>query len=94
MKRVCQHCGAAHDYALLADGDLARTYDYGARWEGLRFLCPTCGEVQKVSFAPVSLTDAAPFPLPEGLHVRAIIREGPEVVPLPKAEGGPAAARD
>ncbi len=81
--RVCQHCGDSFSYAVAAPGDFERTFDFQAEWQGIRLLCPGCGEVQRVSFAPVTLTNAAPARLPPGMRVHAVVGTGPEIVPLP-----------
>ena len=87
--RACSSCGEAHAFQVVAPGDLERSFDFQMEWQGLRLLCPTCGALQRVSFAPLALTNQ-PIPgMPAGLRVHAVVGQGPEVVPFP----GPAARR-
>jgi hypothetical protein len=82
--RTCSSCNAEYDFQVVAPGDLERSFDFEAEWQGLRLLCPSCGALQRVSFAPVALSNE-PLPgAPEGLRVHAVVGPGPEVVPFPK----------
>ena len=82
--RTCISCGDSHAFEVVADGDLERSFDYDAEWRGLRLLCPACGTLQRVSFAPVALSNQPVPGLPEGLRVHAMVGSGPEVVHLPR----------
>jgi crossover junction endodeoxyribonuclease RuvC len=50
--RTCASCGDTHEHEVVAPGDLERSFDFRAEWQGLRLLCPACGALQRVSFAP------------------------------------------
>ena len=80
--RTCSSCGDSYAYQLVAAGDLERSFDFEAEWQGLRLLCPACGAVQRVSFGTVALTNRSVPGLPEGMRLRAVIGSGPEVVPF------------
>jgi hypothetical protein len=73
--RVCTSCGDRHAYEVVADGDLERTYDFKAEWQGLRLLCPACGALQRVSFDTVALADL-PVPGRPDLRIRAVAGRG------------------
>ena len=80
--RTCSSCGDSFAHEVVAHGDLERSFDFEAEWEGLRLLCPSCGAVQRVSFAPLALTNTPVPGLPEGLRVHALVGQGPQVVPF------------
>ncbi|HTK33742.1 MAG TPA: hypothetical protein VL358_00470 [Caulobacteraceae bacterium] len=80
--RTCSSCGDCYAYEVVAPGDLERTFDFEAEWQGLRLLCPACGALQRVSFAPVALSNQPAPGLPEGLRVHAVVGPGAEVVPF------------
>ena len=83
MARPCSSCGATYGYSVVAAGDFERSFDYQAEWQGLRLLCPGCGALQRVSFAPLALTNQAPPGAKLGdLRVHAVVQPGPEVVPF------------
>jgi hypothetical protein len=80
--RICSSCGDSCGYQVVAHGDLERSFDFATEWQGLRLLCPACGALQRVSFAPVALSNQ-PLPgLPDGYRVHAVVGQGPEVVPF------------
>ena len=80
--RTCSSCGDSYQYQVIADGDFERSFDFEAEWRGLRLLCPACGALQRVSFAPLSLSNQPAPWLPDGLRVHAVVGQGPEVVPF------------
>jgi hypothetical protein len=90
--RTCASCGDTHEHEVVAPGDLERSFDFRAEWQGLRLLCPACGALQRVSFAPLALSNQTVPGLPDGMEVRAVVSQGAEVVPFPTVAG--ASARD
>lgn len=81
--RTCSSCGDTYRYNVIADGDLERSFDFKAEWQGLRLLCPHCGALQRVSFGRLSLSNERVAGLPEDWRVHAVVSQGPEVVLFP-----------
>ena len=77
--RTCSSCGDSHDFEVVAEGDMERTFDYGAAWEGLRLMCPACGAYQRTSYASVALVADPANGIP-GYRICAVVGGGSGMV--------------